>query len=280
MVDVSSTVTLNSHRLTYTASGHPDAPPLLMIHGWFSHRGVWRQTIEAFQESHYCVAVDLLGFGDSDKPEDGNYSIEAQGHRILQVADALGLDTFTLLGHSMGGQISLCIASMLAPRRVNRLGIVSGVVAAQLTPLAERLSYWQVALGASFPWLYDFARWLSRYRWYSYIHYRTWFYNMDALPFEDWEMDRLMELQPGIHVSGYKAGQAIHNTNLTAHLQKIAAPTLAIFGRQDGTVPVSDGYLIEQHVPNSQLVLIDQCGHFAMYEQPQQYLDALRAFLV
>ena len=272
--------TVDGYRLTYTTAGRPGAQPLVMVHGWFSHRGVWRQTVEAFQDSHFCVAVDLLGFGDSEKPKEADYSIQAQGQRVLHLADSLGLGTFTLLGHSMGGQISLCIASMLAPRRVQKLGVVSGVVAAQLTPLAECLSYCQVSLGARFPCLYDLARWCSRFRWYSYVHFRTWFYRMDALPFDAWQLDRWMELQPGIHVSGYKAGQAIHGLDLTGHLGQIRAPTLAIFGQQDHMVPVLDGFLIEQHVPDSRLVLIDRCGHFAMYEQPRQYLHALRTFLL
>jgi len=96
------TITSDNHKLTYTKVGHSDAPPLLMIHGWLSYRGVWRQTADAFKNSHYCVAIDLLGFGNSDKPADADYSIAAQGQRVLQLADALGFDRFTLMGHSMG----------------------------------------------------------------------------------------------------------------------------------------------------------------------------------
>ena len=103
---------------------------------------------------------------------------------------------------------------------------------------------------------------------------------MDTVPFGDWEIDRRMVFQPGMHISGYKSGQAMLDLNLTAHLRKIKAPTLAIFGQQDGTVPVSDGHLVEQYARNSRLVLIDHCGHFPMYEQPQQYLEALRMFLL
>ena len=220
----------------------------------------------------------MLGFGDSDKPENADYSIQAQGQRILQLANAFGLDKFSLIGHSMGGQISLCIASMLAPERVTKLISVAGVVTAQLAPRVEHLTYRQVTMGAVFPWLYALTRRLSCYRWCARLCLRTWFYRMDAMPFSDWEIDRYMALQPGIHIPGHKAGQAIHGLNLTAHLAKITAPTLAIFGQQDGTVPVSDGYLVERYVPDSRLVLIDQCGHFPMYEQTQQYLHALRVF--
>ncbi len=276
----SATITLDGHRLTYTTAGHPAAPPLVLIHGWGSHRGVWRQTVEAFRDSRYCVAMDLLGFGDSDKPADADYSIEVQGRRILQLADALDIDKFVLMGHSMGGQIALCAASMLAPERVAKLVSVAGVVTGRLMPVVERVIYWQVAIGAAFPWLGIPVRWFTRYRWFVYLQFRSWFYEMEAVPFDDWEIDRRMALQPGAHVAGYKAWQAMHSLNLTAYLAKITAPTLAIFGQHDGTVPVSDGHLVDQYVPDSRLVLIDRCGHFPMYEQTAQYLDALGAFLL
>jgi pimeloyl-ACP methyl ester carboxylesterase len=251
-----------------------------MVHGWFSHRGVWRQTWERFKESYSCIAVDLLGFGDSDKPQDADYSIEAQAQRILRLADKLDCGRFTLIGHSMGGQIALYLASVLAPERVDKLVSVAGVVAARLMPRAEHVNYRLVVAGAVFPWLYPLGRWLIRHRWYAYMHFRPWFHKMDALPFEAWEIDRRMAFQQGVRIPGYKAGKAIHNLDLTPHLRKITAPTLAIFGRQDGTVPVSDGHLLERLVPDGRLVLIDQCGHFPMYERPQQYLAALRNFLL
>lgn len=272
-------LTPDGHQLTYTSAGHPDAPPLLMIHGWMSYRGVWGQTIEAYQETHHCIAVDLLGFGESDKPKEADYSIGAQGQRILHLADALSFDQFILIGHSLGGQIALCIASMLAPERITKLVNVAGVVSARLMPAIEQVNCKWTALASVFPQLYSLSHWLLRYRWYVRSGFKAWFYNVEAIPFDDWAEDREMTFQPSMHISGYKTGQAIYNLNLRTHLAKITAPTLTIFGRQDAVVPLSDGHLVEQHVLDSRLVLIDQCGHFPMYEQTQQYLDALRLFL-
>jgi abhydrolase domain-containing protein 6 len=273
------TATIDGHRLVYSVVGRSDLPPLILLHGFGSYRGVWRQTMEALQERYYCVAVDLLGFGDSDKPPDADYSIAAQGRRILQLADTLGLNRFALIGHSMGGQIALCIAALLAPERVTRLVSVSGVVTGRLSRRVERITYVQIAAARFVPQLYTLARWLSRWRPYAYFQFRPWFYRMDALPFETWKIDRDMVNRPCLHLSMIPAWQAIHGLNLEPHLSKIIAPTLAIFGQQDGTVPVSDGHLVQQLVPNSQLVLFDQCGHFPMYEQPQPYLEALRRFM-
>src|ERR1051326_1279433 len=80
----------SSHQLMYTASGDPSKPLLIMIHGWLSYRGVWRTTVPALQDRFYCVAVDLLGFGDNDKPVEADYSIAAQAQRIVALADELG----------------------------------------------------------------------------------------------------------------------------------------------------------------------------------------------
>jgi pimeloyl-ACP methyl ester carboxylesterase len=102
---------------------------------------------------------------------------------------------------------------------------------------------------------------------------------MDAVPFEEWALDRDMAFQPHGEQAAYQAGQAIHALDLTSALSQITAPTLAIFGQQDAVVPVSDGYLVQEHVSNGRLVLIEECGHFPMYEKPEPYLEAVQTFL-
>lgn len=234
--------------------------------------------MEAFKDSHYCVAIDMLGFGNSDKPADADYGIAAQGQRVLQLANALGLDQFTLMGHSMGGQIALCIASMLAPARVTKLVSVDGIVSARLMPKIEQVNGGLAAVGAKITPLSSISRWLIRYKWFVRSSFKPWFYNIDAVPLDEWATDRSVAFQPGMQIPSYKALQGIHALNLTPHLTKITSPTLAIAGQQDAVVPVSDSRLIKQCVPNSQLVLIDECGHFPMYEKTQQFIEALRAF--
>src|SRR6185436_21147097 len=140
MTPSKQTLTINSHRITYAMAGDPAAPPIIMLHGWLSYGGVWRQTFEAFQNQFYCIAPDLLGFGDSDKPAQAAYSIAAQAQSILELANALGCARFTLIGHSMGGQISLELASRLAPERVIKLVSVAGVVSGRLQPFIENVN--------------------------------------------------------------------------------------------------------------------------------------------
>jgi pimeloyl-ACP methyl ester carboxylesterase len=250
-----------------------------MIHGWLSYRGVWRQTMPTLAESYHCIGIDLLGFGESDKPAEADYSIEAQARRVLQLTDALGYDRFGLMGHSMGGQIALYIAANLAPERVDKLVNVAGVVSARLMPAIEQLNYPFIALAKNFPQLYSLWHYFFRYDWFVREVFKSWFYCWEAVPFESWAVDRSMAIRPEVYMSAYQAGRAIRRMDLNPYLAKIMAPTLTIFGQQDAVVPVRDGHLAQARIPDSRLVLIDECGHFPMYEKTAQYLAALRRFL-
>jgi pimeloyl-ACP methyl ester carboxylesterase len=277
---MSQIITLDDCKIVYDTVGDVRNRPLLMIHGWLSYRGVWQQTIEAFKDDYYCVAVDLLGFGDSDKPPDADYGIEAQGRRVLQLVDELGLDRFSLIGHSMGGQIGLCLAAMLASERIEKLVNVAGVVSGRLMPTVERVNYPFTRVAKTVPQLYSLWHYLFRYDWFVREVFKTWFYKIETVPLEKWVRDRDMAFQRSVYHSAYESGQAIHNLDLKDQLGKIVAPTLTIFGRQDEVVPISDGYIAAERIEDSRFVLLDECGHFPMYEKPAAYLQELRKFLV
>lgn len=112
-------IEVEGYKIVYDEYGNANNPAIILLHGWFSYRGVWKQIAGLLEGNYYCVAVDLLGFGDSDKPEKADYSIEAQSKRIVEIAQGLGLDRFSIIGHSMGGQIAMCVASLIAPEKVD-----------------------------------------------------------------------------------------------------------------------------------------------------------------
>lgn len=268
------------HPLIYTASGNPANPPLIFIHGWLSHRGVWRTTIPALQDRFYCIAVDLLGFADNEKPADGNYSIEAQARRVVALADELGFKTFNLMGHSMGGQIAAYISALIAPERVERLINIGCVVTGRLAPFVENFIVPAGRIGQRFPSLYDLmGGWTEKYRWYANFIFQPWFYDMNFAPFESWKIDRQMASQRSLAVSANKAYDSLRATDLTSHLARVQARTLALSGKQDGTVPVAQAQLMAERIKGAQLVLYDDCSHFPMFEKTDAYLAALNTFL-
>lgn len=268
-------LTIEGQQMGYLRAGVKGGPPLIMVHGWLSHAGVWVKTLETFASTHDCIAIDLLGHGFSDKPRNGDYSIAAQSRRVLAIADALGIQRFTWIGHSMGGQIGLYTA-IHNPERLERLVSVSGVVTGQLSAYVRHRVQPIFWLGSLMPAVWNLSRMMSNWSWYKDYFDRPIVYSLPSgIP----PVDRQMALQHGVEIPFYRDLQAIAACDLTPDLPKIQTPTLAIFGKQDNTVPVEHGYLLEQRVPGSRLVVFEECGHLPYQEQPTQYLNALQGFL-
>ncbi len=277
---MTDTLRIEVHQLVCTVAGSSSNPPIILVHGLMSHRGVWTRTIESLQENFFCVAPDLLGFGESNKSADGDYTIAKQAGRILKIADHYGFDKFSIIGHSMGGQIVTYLAATLAPQRIHKLVSVDGVVTGKLSDRAQKLNRSLVLLAEKFPSLYDLSFELCEaWKPLAYWIFQVWFYKVKEVPFDSWKLDRRKALNPSMARSGRKAWDSLNATDLTPSLKNIVAPTMIIFGGQDGTVPVSQAYLFKEKLPSAQLVMIDECGHFPMYQKFDVYIQRLQEFL-
>ena len=272
-------LTLEGHRIAYITAGEASKPPILLLHGIMSHKGVWARTTEKLQRNFYCVAIDHLGFGDSDKPKYGDYTIARQAERALKVADHFGFDTFILAGHSMGGQIATYLAARLAPGRVRKLISVDGVVTGKLSDHVQQVTRRMVAIGERIPSSYALFRVLVEWKPLAYWVFGPWFYKPSELPFNSWKLDRRMAMNPGIAYSTPKAWDSLNATDLTPFIKNIAAPTMVIFGNQDGTVPVDQAHTFQAQLPGAELVILNECGHFPMYEKFDEYMAPLERFL-
>jgi len=271
---------IEGRRIACTRAGPASKPPILLLHGIMSHRGVWLRTLDALQDDFHCVAIDHLGFGDSDKPRDEDYSIPKQAERALQVADHFGFERFTLIGHSMGGQAATWLAASLAPQRVHKLVSVAGVVTGELSKRAQNFTYRTVLVGDKFPALYSLSLALTRIaKPFACFVFRPWFHDICNMPYQAWEADRRNALNKDIAHTTPKAWAGINAADLTPVLKGIRAPALVIFGKQDGTVPVAQAHIFKEQLPSAQLIVLDPCGHFPMYEKFDAYIEPLARFL-
>ena len=98
----------NGVRLYYTDAGS-GAPPLLFIHGWCCNQTHWRSQVSAFRRRHRVVTVDLRGHGKSDKPQH-DYTMDGFAEDIEWLIGKLDLRKPVVIGHSMGGLITLLLA--------------------------------------------------------------------------------------------------------------------------------------------------------------------------
>lgn len=264
-------------QIAYTTAGSPSNPPIILVHGLMSHRGVWIRTVEALKDNFFCITPDLPGFGDSDKPDNGDYTIAKQAERILKIADHFDFEKFVVIGHSMGGQIATYLAATLTPQRVRKLVSVDGVVTGKLSDNVQNVKRLMIVVGRRIPALYHLMRLLCQWEPAARWAFGHWF--SAELPFEAWEADRYHATDSSIALSAPGAWASLNATDLTPMLKNIAAPAFIIFGKQDGTVPVSQAHVFKEQLPAAELLLIEDCGHFPMYEKFDEYIKPLQEFL-
>ncbi|MCY4638967.1 MAG: alpha/beta hydrolase [Chloroflexi bacterium] len=120
--------TVHGARLHYERRGPPGAPALLFHHGYMSAGDTWAGVTERLAGDYDCIALDARGCGESERTA-GGHSVEQYAADALALASALGVERFTLVGHSMGGAVGMWLA-LAEPERVERLVLVSSVPAA------------------------------------------------------------------------------------------------------------------------------------------------------
>jgi pimeloyl-ACP methyl ester carboxylesterase len=100
-------------------AGPPDAPPVLLVHGWPQNWWIWRRIIPALAERFRVIAPDLRGHGWSEAPVTG-YEKERLASDMLAVLDALAIERVTWIGHDWGGWTGF-LAALRAPERIERM---------------------------------------------------------------------------------------------------------------------------------------------------------------
>jgi pimeloyl-ACP methyl ester carboxylesterase len=94
--------------LYYTDQGAGD-PPLLFVHGWCCNSSHFQPQVDFFSRDHRCIAVDLRGHGESDKPEQ-DYTMAVFADDLAWLCAQLGVQRPVVIGHSMGGVVALALA--------------------------------------------------------------------------------------------------------------------------------------------------------------------------
>ena len=147
-------------RLHYVDWGNPSAPPLLLVHGGRDHCRNWDWVASALRRDWHILAPDLRGHGDSQWSPDGNYSMAAYIYDLAQLIHQQELAPVTIIGHSLGGMITLRYTGIY-PENVHKLIAIEGLgvtprrmAERARQPIADRMRRWieeQRALSGRMP---------------------------------------------------------------------------------------------------------------------------------
>jgi pimeloyl-ACP methyl ester carboxylesterase len=125
------TVEVDGLKLAYRSLG--DGPPVLLLHGWPTSSFLWREVMPPIARANRAIALDLPGFGGSDKPLEGRYAFEFFDWAIDGFLDALGHDAVAVAGHDIGGPIAMHWA-LGRPERVTRVALLNTLVYPEFSP--------------------------------------------------------------------------------------------------------------------------------------------------
>ncbi len=251
---------------------------LLMLHGIGRSLEDWSENMSAFGKSHRAVALDLVGFGRTDKP-DVPYSADYLRDFTARFMDALGVPKAVLVGNSMGGAVALRMA-LTQPERVEKLVLVApgglGKRVAQLLSLCTVpvLGEW---LTQAKPDDTDGQRRVLQ----------ACFHNQACITEEQVKLAHELAQLPGRQNAFLKTLRASCNwrgarssflQTTLARLPELEVPTLVVWGKQDHILP-SEYLENARRIPGVQTHLFDPCGHFPQLERPHEFNALVTSFL-
>jgi pimeloyl-ACP methyl ester carboxylesterase len=262
-----SYVDVDGSRVHYVEAGRGD--PVVLIHGIFASTFSFRHTIPELAQQHRVAAFDLRGFGYTDMPEDGDYSLTAQAALIHDAMARLGIDRAAVVGHSMGGDIAMRLA-LLHPESVSRLVLVDSVTEHE-TSRGRRLPRLVRPL---LPLIAGFSLNTHSLRRgiLSAVH--------DPAHVTD---DVVAGYERPMHVKGrlraLRMLMAHRAWDLPVEPERITQPTLVLWGEHDRWIPVEHGEELAQRIPNARFAVVRSAGHLPLEEQPVDTAVMLSAFL-
>ena len=266
--------TVDGATVHYQEFGEPSNPTLILIHGFTASTFVW-QTVAPMlaEENFHVVAVDLLGFGFSEKPAWFEYSIVSQARMIERFMDRLGIGRAILVGSSYGGAIASTVA-LDYPEIVEKLVLVSAVIndEAKNNRLLKLTAMRGVGEIIS-PFLLDSKRFL-RFRMRRTIAPVNHHLITDERIASVGSPLRAKSAHHSVLTSARKwdANRIEDDAHLINH------PTLLIWGEDDNVIPVRNGEKLYDTILNSRLVVLKDCGHVPPEEKPERFVELVAEF--
>lgn len=260
--DKSRFVSVDGIRLHYQGFGDASAPPMVLIHGYTASLFVWKAVAPMLADAGFrVIAVDLVGFGYSEKPRGFEYSISSQARIVTRFMERLGIGQATIVGSSYGGAVAATIA-LDYPERVEKLVLVDAVI-------NDDLKSHPVLRFASLPGLGEImtpfvsdSKFFLRHR----MHGTLAKVNHHLITDDRIEGVRRPLLGADGHHSLLATSRNWSANRIERDAHLITQPTLIIWGEDDTVIPIKNGYKLRDVVPDSRLIVLRDCGHVPQEE--------------
>jgi pimeloyl-ACP methyl ester carboxylesterase len=266
-------VTARGVRTRVIEAGDPEAPPLLLLHGFLTSHLEWDEVLDAFAERFHVIAPDLPGFGESEKPSPARYGygIETFAEAVADLVAAFGLGRASVVGHAMGGAVALTLAAEHA-ELVQRLVLVDALCYPFALSFRARVPLVPVLGSIVFKQLLGRALFRSYFR-------EDVFSPGFVPPFE--RIDRLYDLfnSPSGRESAFAVLRAALDTRaVVARVPRVNVPSFVVWGRDDRIFPFSHAQRLAREIHHAKLEIMDT-GHSPHEEKPEDFVRVVTQFL-
>jgi pimeloyl-ACP methyl ester carboxylesterase len=256
-----------------------DGPPLVFLHGsgpgvtgWRNFRGV----VPSFAQGFRCLVLEFPGFGVSD--DFGGHPMLTAHNAVVSFVETLGLDRVDIVGNSMGGGVGINFA-VHHPDKVGRLVTIGGIGTNIFSPGPSE----------GIRLLQEFVEQPTKQRLIDWLNSMVYDPALvtDELIGERWQLATDPEtLAAARRMYGKAAFSRMMATMQTsdapmpwAMMHKVTAPTLLTWGRDDRVSPLDMALIPMRTIPNAELHVFPNCGHWAMIEAKEAFESTVLAFL-
>ena len=239
--------------------------PVILLHGWLGSWGLWQETMTQLGRYYRTYALDFWGFGESGKKRE-SYAVQDFVSLVDQFMEQLGIVQAPLVGHSMGGTVSLLVAIQY-PQRVSRTVVIGSPIA-----------------GSSLSFLLKmFGRRLVAY----IVHNNPWilrigFRILAPLYTRDRRWPEMMDrdLSQTTLESFLMSIASLRRTDLRPQLPQIKIPAMGMYGDKDVVVNPQQWRPMLEGIPHARVERFHNAGHFIMLDEPKKFSETLLDFLM
>jgi pimeloyl-ACP methyl ester carboxylesterase len=256
---VEKDATVFGNRLHYRETGQ--GPVVILLHGLGGDGSRWTSATAALAGDLRVIALDQIGFGESDKPL-VNYNHALLAEFLVEFMRAIDVPKASLVGHSMGAFVGMLVA-VQHPTMVERMVLVDGG-SLEIPPRPAHLV--RIQNGTT----------LAETREY----FELMFYDKSRVTDQLVRDNYMRRLRVGFTITKMQESRANRVGYVTTEqAARIQTPTLILWGKHDELLPISDGKRLEKVIPNSTLIEFAKSGHIPQLESSAEFNDALHQFL-
>ena len=238
--------------------------PVILLHGWLGSWGLWQETMAYLGRYYRAYALDFWGFGESGKTRQ-SYAVQDFVSLVDQFMDRLGINRAPLVGHSMGGTVSLLVAVQF-PQRVSKVVVVG-------SPIVGSSLAWPLKLAGRKP----IAVLLFNMMWAFRLAMRVASPSICRDPRFPDMMDK--DLSRTTLASFLLSIASLRRTDLRPFLSQVKAPAMGMFGDRDNVVSPKQWQPMKEGIPAVRIEQFPKAGHFIMLDEPESFAQKLKTFL-